>query len=538
MEAKVLYVTFSIEGKKNAPDFEGGILYIPKKKADKILSLLKRGDYIKVYEDLRRFIKNRLKEMEENPILGIRIPLKNGSSDYYETRWIKRIFVQDVYEGRELSCPYFVEDLNPQTAKEEVLIPLISFSKEFGRRLKEIKEREAKKITNKTDNISKNPLEEAIMKVKLSEFKRTNYMIGDKPYFMGETAFLQSNIALANLRKKLINAKLNNEEEIEIGKPEISAVILHGITYAKKDEDNPLYRLREELVSETKELGKPALGGLPADIEKYLQEKYPEIHKWILNEEGLTTEDLFKIALENANERDFKVEVGKEPNNAVAKMKEMFMQAAINIRENPYSNSLLDFYGREIDRYIDYVKSVKGGELTKEEKREIFTNAYSGISYQIHEEAYILEQLARGKTLYEMITPENPDSEQSTRIAKNRLISVLKTMHEAFDPEFKYSRNKVKELVDRSENAIKGGRKAITELAKLEEKDLEKGYSAVLSLYEKTKVFVPAREILSRTKEQDLDKAVEKLIAEFEEKKQKAESKEREIDNSYRNLGL
>ena len=48
MEVAMLYVTFSIEGKKDAPDFEGGILSVlSKKETDKIFSLLEKGDYIR-----------------------------------------------------------------------------------------------------------------------------------------------------------------------------------------------------------------------------------------------------------------------------------------------------------------------------------------------------------------------------------------------------------------------------------------------------------------------------------------------------------
>ena len=309
------------------------------------------------------------------------------------------------------------------------------------------------------------------MKVELGEFKRSIYSLGDKPFYMSTPAFVKTEMALRNLNAKVLLARHKGEDSVYLNDQEETALILYGIKYAKKD--TPLGNLREVLAQTTKEKQSPVVGGLTKNFLNYLKEKgvsYEEIFG-----KDVTTADLVSEALSVAKERELKIDVKEEPTPEFNRLKEMFIDSIRYNYTNPYNEKEVEFYLKEIKRFLERKNA---SDMTREASREIYEQAQRSITWQIEKDVFIARGLLEGKTLYDEVTPDTPDHEDEVRKAKNNLISVLKSLHSAFDPEWSWSREKVKELVNLAERGMTS-KEALFEVAELEVNSLKEGYEAV-----------------------------------------------------------
>lgn len=320
------------------------------------------------------------------------------------------------------------------------------------------------------------------MKVALEEFKRSVYSLGDKPYFMSTSAFIKTEMALRNLNAKVLLARHKGEDGVFLTDQEKTALILYGLKYAKKE--TPLGSLREVLSQATKEKGNPVVGGLTKDFLNYLKEKgisYDEV----LGKDA-TVEDVVLEALSIAKERELKVDIKEEPTPEFNRLKEMFIDSIRYNYTNPYDEKEVEFYFKELKRFLE--------RKTKEGAENIYEQAQRSITWQIEKDIFIARSLLEGKSLYDVVTPETPDHEDEVRKAKNNLISVMKSLHSAFDPEWSWNRDKVREIVNLAERGMTS-KEALFETAELEVNSLKEGYEAVKKIEKEVGWHIKASDI-------------------------------------------
>jgi len=143
------------------------------------------------------------------------------------------------------------------------------------------------------------------VKVKVEDL-RQNISLGTKMPFLSEKAFIETNIALANVRIKYMDAVQSGEDELVLSPQEASAIIIHGITYAPSNSESVLPAVREVLNDIALEKKSSVIGTLPDNLQKYIEKSAPDANV-VLSEEALDNQGLLKEAIENIQRRDFEV---------------------------------------------------------------------------------------------------------------------------------------------------------------------------------------------------------------------------------------
>lgn len=270
------------------------------------------------------------------------------------------------------------------------------------------------------------------VKVKLSDLKRANYHIPEKPSFISTFAFVQANRALGELLADVLKAKTEKREEVSLSSDRATALALYGIYWAKRDGEGVLSRIKDFLIEKTREKKEngPALKGLPSSLVGKLREMGADFL------EGITDEDLVKMTLAQTKELDF----GVKENLELAGLERHFALAIEGSRETVWSRvaekETEAFTERLIGEFKKLFEEVEGN-LDREKFFKRLRNLSQSVAYEIQRPYRLYGELMTGKSLIQALAPEDPDSLFHRAVAKDKLAAFATVLHKAYDPNFK-----------------------------------------------------------------------------------------------------
>jgi len=342
------------------------------------------------------------------------------------------------------------------------------------------------------------------MRVKQEELKRNFYLITDKPYFMNQKAFVSVNVALSN-----VNIKKTGKEpgqSVWLYPTEVSALILAGITYAKKDTE--LGQIRDFLSQKTREEGKSAVWYLPKDFAEFLGKLGydKEVSNEKLLDEALKTLKSYEVTPEEIEELSEEVDVPSLT----------FLMAVYTLADNPYDEKLINYYLNQIDSYVDYKKKQKGDDLTHDELVEAYKNAYLTTAYRINRKAEVLSEVIKKKTVADAVIPKDFTDKLSHFKARESLFAVVEAIRKAFNPEFDFSMKEIKDVSKRVDKALKDKESAKDNVTSLLNEELKEimsypearavlGYNLVIAMAGVDTKLKTIKEFLSEAKEKGIE---------------------------------
>ncbi len=284
------------------------------------------------------------------------------------------------------------------------------------------------------------------IKVAKEEMKNGLYRIDDKPYFMNSKAFISTNLALSNVNLK----KSYAEKSVYLNGPETSALIVAGITYAKKG--TLLGQIREKLWEKTKQDGKPALWYLPKDFGEFLSKQGIDV--------GKKPEELLRESLKVLKSYEKTPDRVEELSEKMEVPELLFFTAALALSDNPYDEKVQEYYYSQIKSYVDYKKKVSG-EMNSDDLAKVYENAYSTVAWRINRKAYLISEMVKGKGLADLVVPDDYTDRESLFKARENFLSVVEAIEKTYNPDFDYSPESLKELAAKVDEAVKSGKQDV-----------------------------------------------------------------------------